>query len=298
MEITHSTPWIQEKRLTTCFANASPPVLLAYLFGSAARGQATPFSDLDIAVYLDEPDRDRRVAEYRRLRVQLEDTLVIREKHPPIDLVFLNDVPSALAYRIITGKLLYCVDDTWRAELEARIISNYLDYFPVLQEYDRYLHRRIQTGVFGKRSPTLIDVQAVNDRLAYIQTTLQQLHARQSLSKETLETDPDKRGATLYEMQTCLEAMSDIAHHIIAATGLPKPRRRGESLIILANAGILPSDLADRLRQAVSMRNILMHGYLHVLMDLVYQSLQHDLPDIEAFAGYVVAYLRTLPDDA
>lgn len=141
----------------------------------------------------------------------------------------------------------------------------------------------------------MVDRQIVNERLAYIQTTLQQLYERQSLTLETLKTDADKRGATLYELHTCIEAMSDIANHIIAATGLPKPQNRGEAFTILASADILSTELAQHLVKAIGMRNILVHGYLSVLLDLVYQTLQNDLPYFEEFAQQVVIYLDTLP---
>ena len=44
------------------------PVALAYLFGSAAKGQMTPFSDVDIALVLD----DSHAAMPNRLNFELE----------------------------------------------------------------------------------------------------------------------------------------------------------------------------------------------------------------------------------
>lgn len=89
--------------------------------------------------------------------------------------------------------------------------------------------------------------------------------------------------------------MSDIANHIIAATGLRKPQNRGEAFTILASAGILSTELAQRLVKAIGVRNMLVYGYLSVSLDLVYQTLQNDLSYVEAFAQQVVIYLETLP---
>ncbi len=277
-------------RLTTCLAHVTPPVVAAYLFGSAARGETTPLSDVDIAVYLDEPSRESRVAAYLGLRGQLAQAL----GDGPVDLVLLNDAPPALAGRIIASDLLYSAGERERIRLETTILSRYQDLLPVLKEYDRWLHARTLAGLFGKRSSAMIDTQSVNDRLAFIQTTLQQLRSRQPLTLDTLKTDADKRGATLYELQTCIEAMSDIANHIIAATGLRKPQERGEAFTILAEAGILPQALAQELVEAVGMRNIVVHGYLNVVLDLVHQTLQSDLSYIEAFAKHIIGYLKGL----
>ena len=54
-----------EGRLAEYFQHCPYPVTLAYLFGSAARGEATPLSDVDVAVYLDGLDRAQR---HRQLR--------------------------------------------------------------------------------------------------------------------------------------------------------------------------------------------------------------------------------------
>jgi uncharacterized protein YutE (UPF0331/DUF86 family)/predicted nucleotidyltransferase len=279
-----------QKRIVDCLAQVSPPVIAAYLFGSAARDETTLFSDVDIAVYLDEPSRERRVAAYPHLHRQLAQAL----SNGPLDLILLNDAPPALANRIIAGDLLYCIDELQRTHLEAKFLADYQDFLPGLREYDRFLHARIRAGLFGKWSPMMIDSQRINDRLAYIQTTLQRLQSRQPFSLETLKSDPDKRGATLYELQTCIEAMSDIANHIVAATGLRKPQERGEAFTILAEAGILSQTLAQELVEAVGMRNVLVHGYLNVVFELVYQTLQNDLHYIEDFAQHIVDYLKTL----
>jgi uncharacterized protein YutE (UPF0331/DUF86 family)/predicted nucleotidyltransferase len=277
-----------------CLAHESPRVIAAYLFGSAARQETTLLSDIDIAVLVDEPDSAASVRAYPRLRRCLEKALS-EGGTVPLDLVFLNDAPPVLAGRAISGALLYSVDERRRVACETGILCQYQDVVPFHEYHDRWLHARILAGIFGHRSAAMIDRRVVNDRLAYIQSTLQQLRGRQALSLDTLRSDADKRGATLYELQTCLEAMTDIANHIIDAMGLRKPKTRAEAFEILAQAGVLPGPLAERLAQTVSLRDILVHGYLDVLVDLVHQTVQHDLGDVEAFARHIVVYLQDLP---
>jgi uncharacterized protein YutE (UPF0331/DUF86 family) len=248
-------------------------------------------SDVDVAVLLDEPHRDARIGAYLRLAERLQRAVGDR----PVDLVLLNDAFPALAYRAIQGKILAGEHDRRRTTFEARIVGDYLDLVPTLDRYDRVLYARIRAGAFGTRNDAMIDRQVVADRLSDIQATLHQLQDRRALSLETLTHDADKRGATLYELQTCLEAMSDVANHIVAAIGLRKPRTRGESFALLAEAHVLPAPLAERLGQAMAMRNVIVHAYLDVALDLVSRALQNDLPDVEAFARHVAEYLQSLP---
>lgn len=58
------------------------PVVLAYLFGSHAKGPTTPLSDVDVAIVLDEPDaRRRRVISMRNI-------LAHRYPRAPVELVY------------------------------------------------------------------------------------------------------------------------------------------------------------------------------------------------------------------
>ena len=104
-------------RLVEYFSTCSYPVCLAYLFGSEVQCQTTPLSDLDVAVYLDEPDLAQRKGHYFSLLLELAQVVGNGE----VDLVFLNDAPSLFAYQIIIGQLLYSRDEEQRVAFVGRI---------------------------------------------------------------------------------------------------------------------------------------------------------------------------------
>lgn len=137
----------------------------------------------------------------------------------------------------------------------------------------------------------MIGRRTINDRLTYIDAVLGRLKSRRSLSLEEFRTDVDRRDATLYQLQTCVEAMTDIANHLVAALGLRKPRDRGDLFLILGEEGILDRALSRRLGAAVGLRNVLVHGYLELAIDIVYSTIQQDLGDIEGFCRQIVTYL-------
>jgi predicted nucleotidyltransferase len=66
------------------------PVLIAYLYGSAASGRTTPFSDVDITLCLSDPlpPRERLRLELG-VEIALEDTLGL----PNADVRVINDAP-------------------------------------------------------------------------------------------------------------------------------------------------------------------------------------------------------------
>jgi predicted nucleotidyltransferase len=119
---------------------AERDVLVAYLFGSRARGTARAGSDTDVAVLLAEP-----VDPHRR---QLELGAAVG---PGTDVVVLNDAPVALAYRVLRdGVLLLSRDDPARVRHWARTVDRYLDTAPLRRTLDAGLRHRLDEGRFGR----------------------------------------------------------------------------------------------------------------------------------------------------
>jgi len=113
-------------------------VLVAYLFGSYARGLETPRSDVDIAVLLSEVP-ERPLEYYMSLELRLAEAF-----GRDVDLVFLNDAPPLLKYQVIKyGRLLFSRDERVRVMFEAKSLCEYLDFSRALKRYDECFMRRI-----------------------------------------------------------------------------------------------------------------------------------------------------------
>lgn len=131
------------QRLSRYFAD-QPDAIVAYLFGSYARGHATPISDVDIAVLLPaETSNDH----WFDLRMQLIDELQGLLHREAIDVVILNEAPLALSYRVLRdGKVLFCRDEQRRILYQADTVSRYLDFKPVIDRHEQALLSRAQRG--------------------------------------------------------------------------------------------------------------------------------------------------------
>jgi predicted nucleotidyltransferase len=124
-------------------------VVGAMLFGSHARGEPHPLSDVDVAVW-HEPDLNSS----QRLRLQL-DLLAAAETAlgtDEIDLIMLNGAPPLLRQRALRdGVRLVERDRDERVRLETRAILEYCDTAPLRAQLGRSLRRRLQEGTFGRR---------------------------------------------------------------------------------------------------------------------------------------------------
>ena len=118
---------------------ADHPVGLAYLYGSTVSGFTHPFSDVDIALIVDEPisSRERRHL-LLRLPVDLADSCDIRNA----DVRIINDAPLVFRGNVVTeGIVVYARNDDERVEFETSTRLRYFDYLPI--------HRQLQDAFFA-----------------------------------------------------------------------------------------------------------------------------------------------------
>ena len=125
-----------------------PDVVAAYLFGSQARGDAGPLSDVDLAVWLDDqPEPRARLSRQLALSAEAGSLLGTDD----VELVVLNGAPPLLAQRVIRdGELLAERSALTRVRLETEAIIRYLDTIPLREELGRSLERRLAEGTFGR----------------------------------------------------------------------------------------------------------------------------------------------------
>jgi predicted nucleotidyltransferase len=115
------------------------PVSLAYLYGSAAKGQTTPFSDVDIALLTigSLPPYDMY-----KLILGVQQSLYEAIGIPNIDVRIINEAPLVFQGRVVTeGILLYARDDRERVAYETGTRLRYFDYLPI--------HSQIQAAFFA-----------------------------------------------------------------------------------------------------------------------------------------------------
>ncbi len=135
--------------IITTQLNRYPQVQVAYLFGSQARGQAGPLSDVDVAVLLDE---GLTPAEALDLQLRLMTDLAEALGRDDVDVVVLNHASLVLCHQVLkSGQLLLCRDETARFHFTFETNRDYLDAVPMYELHRRYQRQRIKEGRFGDR---------------------------------------------------------------------------------------------------------------------------------------------------
>lgn len=127
------------------FIEGQEGIVVAYLFGSCARGGTGPLSDVDVAVYLDEHlNKSERFD--LRMRMINETSSILKTDR--VDVVVMNDAPITLNHEIIkNGKVLVAKDAEKRVEMESKILSKYLDIiYYERRSLNQFLERILERG--------------------------------------------------------------------------------------------------------------------------------------------------------
>jgi len=70
-------------------------------------------------------------------------------------------------------------------------------------------------------------------------------------------------------LQRCCEASIDIANHIARIKKLGLPQSSRDSFNLLSKNNIIPVELAENLKRMVGLRNIAVHYYQELNLDIV-----------------------------
>lgn len=123
---------IEEEKIALQF-KVYPFIIAAYHFGSTARGQEGPLSDLDIAILVDEKSAPSGLHLLRLellLAYELQKELSVSE----VDLITLNQQRLSFQYNVLrTGRLIYDANPAFRIRFVQKVVQAHLDIGPTLE---------------------------------------------------------------------------------------------------------------------------------------------------------------------
>ena len=131
----------------------------------------------------------------------------------------------------------------------------------------------------------MIDQPLVEKKLALIETYVREL---ESLARPEAVADDVREARFIeYTLQIAIQAALDIASHIVSEERLGEPETNADLFTALAKDGWIAKDLLPKLRQMAGFRNILVHGYAEVDVEIVRHAAESDVHDLTAFVAAV-----------
>ncbi len=137
----------------------------------------------------------------------------------------------------------------------------------------------------------MVDRESYSRRLDGLHGYLEKLRAFQRTSEQEFRGSPALHDLAERYLHLAMECVLDLGNHVIADKNLPAPETNQDTFTRLERAGVIPSELAGRLRSWAGFRNILVHQYLDIDHGIAWLAIQNELGDLEAFARWATAQL-------
>ncbi|MGO9750763.1 MAG: type VII toxin-antitoxin system HepT family RNase toxin [Solirubrobacteraceae bacterium] len=138
----------------------------------------------------------------------------------------------------------------------------------------------------------MVDVESISNRLERLERLIELLAAVRSGGQPEYLADERLRAATERWLQLAEQACIDVGAQLVSELSASPPADYAGIFRSLADAGHLDDDLASRLIAMARQRNLLVHAYLDVDNEIVFESLDH-LDDLREFAAAVESLIAS-----
>lgn len=136
----------------------------------------------------------------------------------------------------------------------------------------------------------MTDPELIAKKLAFVETCVRELRTLGRPAE--IEHDLREERFAEHTLQIALQAVLDVASHIVSDERLGEPATQRQMIALLQQAGWLEASLAAKLADAAGFRNVLVHGYTAVDPARVRDVVENHLDDLLAFCA---AVRRRLP---
>lgn len=137
----------------------------------------------------------------------------------------------------------------------------------------------------------LVDRELIAIKLQELERYVSQLKKHRGIITDSLENDLDKAWTIQHGLQISIQVVLDTGNHLLAAEGI-SVKEYAEIFPQLAQLQVIPKDYAASVKGMAGLRNILVHEYSELDMDIIVDVVNNHLDDFSLFANYVIRYIE------
>lgn len=126
------------------------------------------------------------------------------------------------------------------------------------------------------------------NKAASIERCLQRVLEEYAGDNQNLVANQTKQDAIILNLQRACETAIDLAMYVVNQRRLGAPQESRDAFVLLQTAGILPADLATRMQRMVGFRNIAVHEYTRLNLEVVQAIITKQLEGFRAFSSTIV----------
>jgi Uncharacterized conserved protein len=263
-------------------------LIALWLFGSFARGEATPISDVDLAYLPDERLQGDELERFETdLYILISDTLRTDE----FTFVNIRKAPAFFAWKILVeGKLLFCRNYILVAKLQELTCRIAPDVFWLRHVGNEEF---LEMWLGGKEMSKLpVDRDRIVSFLRLISNDIKDVEECSKVDLDTFLNSRSLQAIVERRLQTATESCINIGNHIISRLGLRAPQDYADVFRVLMEEKILSDDLAQQMMDMAKFRNLLVHIYWEIDHRRVYESLPQRIETLRKFAKRIAEWMK------
>lgn len=126
------------------------------------------------------------------------------------------------------------------------------------------------------------------NKAASIERCLHRIEEEYAGNEQNLVGNQTKQDAIVLNLQRACETAIDLAMYVVSQRKLGVPQDSRDAFTLLQSAGLLPSDLAARMQRMVGFRNVAVHEYTRLNLDVVRTIITKQPGDFRTFSKTIV----------
>jgi uncharacterized protein YutE (UPF0331/DUF86 family) len=138
----------------------------------------------------------------------------------------------------------------------------------------------------------VVDERILAKKLAAIRDAVARIREVLPGSAEDFLANRTAREIVVLNLFIALQEAISLAMHWLADEGWDVPRSYGDAFTVLADRHILELDLANRLRAASGLRNLIAHQYGAIDANRIFDLASNDIEDLLSFCQQLAQYAQ------
>ena len=135
--------------------------------------------------------------------------------------------------------------------------------------------------------------EIIEQHIQNMEEALAQLGKYRNISFNEFQKDLSLVWIVEKGLEILIQNLLDIGGHLLASEIKNDWEDYGEVILKLGNHGIVPQEFSDQIKGMAGLRNILIHEYLRIDLNKLFDYLKYRLEDFIQFIRYIREYQRS-----
>ena len=131
----------------------------------------------------------------------------------------------------------------------------------------------------------------VVNKVQSIQRCIRRAREELELAGTGFREDYTRQDAAILNITRACEQALDLTNHIIKTHKMGIPTSSRESFDLLERQGVIPNDLAVKLRKMIGFRNTAVHQYQQLNIDIVIEIIRSGLDELITFTDAIIGFV-------